>query len=68
MGDLVSYRSLISYTQLKIDLFSAARQSCLQNSFNTLLLFFGGPGLSISEIKTEENTLWVKPTPLWVSF
>ena len=30
--------------------------------------FLGGPGLCISEIKTEEETLQVKPTPSWVSF
>ena len=30
--------------------------------------FFGGPGLCISEIKNEEETLQMKPTPLWVSF
>ena len=30
--------------------------------------FFGGPGFCISEIKNEEETLQVKPTPLWVSF
>ena len=36
--------------------------------FSFFFFFFGGPGLCISEIKTEEETLQVKPTPLWVSF
>ena len=36
--------------------------------FSIFFFFFGGPGLCISEIKTEEETLQVKPTPLWVSF
>ena len=36
--------------------------------FFFFFFFFGGPGLCISEIKTEEETLQVKPTPSWVSF
>ena len=34
----------------------------------SFFFFFGGPGLCILEIKNEEETLQVKPTPLWVSF
>ena len=49
------------------DLFSAGRQSCFQNSFHTLLLFVVEQVLA-SQVKTEEETLWVKLTPLWVSF
>ena len=49
------------------DLFSIARQSSFQNSFHTLHLVFGGPSLSNSQIKTEEETSWVKPPTLWVS-
>ena len=46
------------------DLFSTARQSSFQNSFHTLHLVFCGPSLSNSQIKTKEETSWVK---LWVS-
>ena len=49
------------------DLFSAERQSCFQNSFHTLLLFLVDQVLA-SRIKNEEETLWVKLTPLWVTF
>ena len=37
-------------------------------SFFFFFFFFGGPGLCISEIKNEEESLQVKPTPPWVSF
>ena len=49
------------------DLFSTARQSSFQNSFHTLRLVFGGPSLSNSQIKTEDETSQVKPPTLWVS-
>ena len=48
------------------DLFSAGRQSCFQNSFHTLLFLV--EQVLASQVKTEEETLWVKLTPLWVSF
>ena len=38
------------------DLFSTARQSSFQNSFHTISLVFGGPSLSNSQIKTEDET------------
>ena len=31
-------------------------------------LFFGGPSLGASQIKTEEEIFWVKPTPFEVSY
>ena len=31
-------------------------------------LFFSGPSLVASQIKTEEDIFWVKPTPFEVSY
>ena len=66
----VSFQSPISCTQFKI--FLAQQDSPVSEIVFTLFsfffFFFGGPGLCISEIKTEEETLQVKPTPSWVSF
>ena len=45
------------------DLFSTARQSGFQNSFHTLLFFFSVDQVIASLIMTEEETLWMKPTP-----
>ena len=45
------------------DLFSAARQSSFQNSFHTVLVFLVDQVLA-SQIKTEEETSWVRPPTL----
>ena len=49
------------------DLFSKAGQSRFQNSFHTLLFVFLVDLVLASQINTEEETLWVKQTPLQVS-
>ena len=46
------------------DLFSTARQSSFQNSFHTLLLVFLVDQVLASQIKTEEETSWVRPPTL----
>ena len=55
--------TLLLYTAQ--DPFSKATQSSFQNSFHTLLFFFGGPSL---KVKNEEEIFWVKPTPFEVSY
>ena len=61
----VSYWSPISYTQFKIH-FAQRHSSVSKTVFTLLSLFFGGPSLS-TQIKAEEETLWVKLTPKQVS-
>ena len=46
------------------DLFSTARQSSFQNSFHTLLLVFLVDQVLASQIKTEEETSWVRSPTL----
>ena len=63
----VSYQSPISCTQLKICL--VQQDSPVSETVFTLFsLFFGGPSLVASQIKTEEEISWVKPTPFEVSY
>ena len=55
-------------TGLKVqNLFSAARQSKFQNSFHTFLFCFLSDRLLAYQIKTKNDTLWVKATPLLIS-
>ena len=63
----VSYQSPISCTQFKICL--VQQDSPVSETVFTLFsLFFGGPSLVASQIKTEEEIFWVKPTPFEVSY
>ena len=50
------------------DLFSATRQSKFQNSFHTFLFCFLSDRLLAYQIKTKNDTLWVKATPLLISY
>ena len=70
MGEANTIVGQLSVTHLLYtvqDLFCAARQSRFQNTFHTPLFVFGGPSLIASQIKTEEETVCMKPTPLWLS-
>ena len=58
--------SAVSHWSLK--LFSAARQSKFHNSFHTFLLCFLSDRLLADQIKTENDTLWVNPSPLLISY
>ena len=49
------------------NLFSATRQSKFQNSFHTFLFCFLSDRLLAYQIKTKNDTLWVKATPLLIS-
>ena len=49
------------------NLFSTTRQSKFQNSFHTFLFCFLSDRLLAYQIKTENDTLWVKATPLLIS-
>ena len=63
----VSYLSPVSCSQFENC--SAQQDSPVSKTIFTLFsFFFGGPSLIPSLIKTEEETLWVKLTPLQVSF
>ena len=62
-GSAFSHPSLVHSSRS----FSAARQSCSRNGFHKLLIFSVDQVLA-SQIRTEEETLWVKLPPLWISF
>ena len=50
------------------NLSSATRQSKFQNSFHTFLFCFLSDRLLAYQIKTKNDTLWVKVTPLLISY
>ena len=50
------------------NLSSATRQSKFQNSFHTFLFCFLSDRLLAYQIKTKNDTLWVKATPLLISY
>ena len=50
------------------NLSSATRQSKFQNSFHTFLFCFLSDRLLAYQIKTMNDTLWVKATPLLISY
>ena len=59
----VSYLSPVSFSQFENC--SAQQDSPVSKTIFTLFsFFFGGPSLIASLIKTEEETLWVKLTPI----
>ena len=50
------------------NLSSATRQSKFQNGFHTFLFCFLSDRLLAYQIKTKNDTLWVKATPLLISY
>ena len=61
-ADSIASQLLVAHLLYTVqDLFGTARQSSFQKSFHALLIVFLVDPVSASQIKTDEEILWVKP-------